>query len=390
MNNPLLKLAAQFVLEPLARQKIEGTVRLRLWAQALDPGEPATWALSIRVVSRDGIEERGVLLPLKTGNESELFGPDLAPHIVGPLKLIPVEACDGDRIVVELGSQGAAHVEGRDDGQSWVQFSGDILFEDLSTTLREARQSRKIGKCIYCGRADESLSREHIIPEGLNGELTLTAASCKRHRDITARFEQDLLQNAFGPARIALHMRTKRPEDRPTHLPIRVKHAGKEIEMPVPLEEYPAVVALPIFAPSAHLSGLSYSSGITIADYAYTQISGLSFSELHRKYGYDYLGVRFEYQPVELARTVAKIGYGFAVLNLGLDRIAECYVLPALLGEASDIGRWVGCESTSPVSTSSGLHAVTLRIEGKEIHVLVRLFAQFGAPEYHVVVGRVR
>ncbi len=66
------------------------------------------------------------------------------------------------------------------------------------------------------------------------------------------------------------------------------------------------------------------------------------------------------------------------------------YVLPTLLGDRIDIAHWVGCDGTSLLQSSVGLHTVELRMEGKEIHVLVRLFAEFGAPEYHVVVGHLR
>lgn len=389
MEAPVLRLARQFISEPVAGQRIQGTVRLRICAQSLDPAHPATWALSIRVVSRDGNEERGVLLPLTTGGEEESFGPDLAPLILGPLTLAPVDAQEGDRVVVELGSRGPARVESRDDGQTWVQFSVDILFEDQTTHFNEARSSRKVGKCIYCGLTGEPLSREHIIPQGLNGELTLIAASCPRCRDITSEFEQEVLRNTFGPARIALQMRSKRPNERPSHLPIRVRRGGVEIEIQVPVDEYPAILALPIFAQPGYLAGRSNSVGIDIVDTAQTQIAGLPLAELRRKYSGDYLGVRLTYQPVKFARTVAKVAYGFTVLSLGLEHIADRYVLPALLGEANNIGRWVGCDGSSPLGPSSGLHAVTLRMEGKEIHVLVRLFAQFGAPEYHVVVGRI-
>src|SRR5262245_26317102 len=164
MDAPLTQLAIQFVSEPLISQRIEGTVRLRFWGQSADPSRPATWALAIRLVSRDGKVERGDLLPLTTGKDSDAFGPDLAPRIVGPLTLAPLDVCDGDRIILQLRSWGEGRIETRDDAQAWVTFSGDILFEDLRTVLRDDRASRNIGKCIYCGRTDEPLSREHIIP----------------------------------------------------------------------------------------------------------------------------------------------------------------------------------------------------------------------------------
>lgn len=390
MDAPILRLAVQFVSEPLARQRIYGTVRLRVWGQSLDPRQPATWALSIRVVSRDGQNERGVLLPLTTGRESDIFGPELSPHIIEALTLTPIDVDDGYRVVVELGSRGAARIETRDDGQTWLQFSADILLEDLGTHFQEARTSRRVNKCIYCGLADEPLSREHIIPEGLNGEFTLIAASCKCCRDITSRFELDVLQNAFGPARIALQVGRKRPDERPSHLPMRLRCGTEEVKIQIPIEEYPAILPFPIFVPPAYLSERPYSAGIHIEGTTNTQVAGLPLAELRRKYGGDYLGIRVVFEPVKFARAIAKIAYGFTVLQLGLDRISERYVLPAILGKATDIGRWVGCDPAPPMGPSTGLHAVTLRMEDKQIHVLVRLFAQFGAPEYHVVVGRVR
>ncbi len=238
------------ISEPLVSQRIEGTVRLRFWAQAIDPTQPATWAVAIRLVSRDATEERGDLLPLATGTEGDAFGPDLAPRIVGPLSLVPQEASDGDRILLELGSRGAARIQLGNNEQTWVQFSADLLFEELRM---EARQSRKIGRCIYCGSKDEPLSREHIVPEGLNGEWTLGKASCGLCRDITSRFEVDLLRRALLPGRTALRMRTKRPRERPTHLPIRVRDAGIEVRVDVPVEDYPAAIAFPVFAPPGYV-----------------------------------------------------------------------------------------------------------------------------------------
>jgi len=36
----------------------------------------------------------------------------------------------------------------------------------------------------------------------------------------------------------------------------------------------------------------------------------------------------------------------------------------------------------------TGLHAIQVRASGSDLHVFLRLFAQFGAPEYHVVLGQ--
>jgi hypothetical protein len=390
MNSYSTKFAYQFVSEPLLGQRIGGTVRLRFWAQSLNLTRPATWAVAIRLVSRDGKENRGELLPLTTGRESDGFGPEMEARIVGPLPLVALNACSGDRIMLQLGSHGDARIEVRDDGQSSVTFSTDILFEDLQTALADTRVSRRIGQCIYCGRADGQLSREHIIPEGLNGEWTLTNASCDRCAQITSRFETDLLQNAFGPARLALRMRTKRPAERPQHLPLLVRRGGAEVSIPIPVEEYPAVIALPVFAPPAYMNQDSGSSLLRVVNARPIQVAGRPLAELHAKYGYEYTAIQLEYKPVAFARAVAKIAYAFAVLRLGLERITDRYVLPVVLGKTGGIGQWVGCDAGEPVGPSTGLHALTLQLTQNEIHMFVRLFAQFDAPEYHVIVGRTR
>lgn len=346
--------------------------------------------MAIRFVSKDGTENRGEILPLTTGSERELFGREMESRIVGPLALVPSDASGGDRMVIELGSRGDARIEIRDDGQSWVRFSTDILFEDLQTALTDMRYSRKIGKCIYCGHAKGQLSREHVIPEGLNGEWTLTKASCEHCARITSRFETDLLRNAFGPARLALCLRSKRPAERSQHLHLQVRRGRTELAVPIPVEEYPAVLALPIFAPPECVSQDSGPSGLRLLDAHVIQVAGRPIAELHAKYGYEYTGIRLEYQPVEFARALAKIAYAFAVLRLGLEQISDCYVLPAILGETAGIGQWVRCGAGEPVGSSAGLHALTLKLMQDEIHVFVRLFAQFGAPEYHVIVGRTR
>lgn len=61
-----------------------------------------------------------------------------------------------------------------------------------------------------------------------------------------------------------------------------------------------------------------------------------------------------------------------------------------ILGTDQHIGHWVGTWWHEPVNgTNGGLHEirVVLSEPGKEIHAIIRLFAQFGAPEYHVMLG---
>ena len=88
-------------------------------------------------------------------------------------------------------------------------------------------------------------------------------------------------------------------------------------------------------------------------------------------------------------RLLAKIAYGFAISKFGLGKMQKTYVLPVILGESKDMGRWVGCLPYSKQRTAGkGLHVLRLHmIDKKVVLAYVRLFASCDTPEYLVVVG---
>jgi hypothetical protein len=65
-----------------------------------------------------------------------------------------------------------------------------------------------VGQCIYCKAVAVPLSNEHIIPDGLGGNLILLKSSCKSCAKITGRIETKVLQMMFGSTRAALGMRS--------------------------------------------------------------------------------------------------------------------------------------------------------------------------------------
>lgn len=372
----------------LPAQRIEGTVRVQFLAQSLDAGNPATWALGMWLVSPDGHTALGELIPFGIGAKPfSLEG--LRPYVVGPLVISPLAAPRRSRILIELGSAGGdARIEL--DPDEWVLEFEPAIEDNGPHPL----QSRHVGRCIYCGAAAD-LSREHIVPEGLNGEWTLHKASCPRCRDVTSRFETDVLKNAFGCVRVSLNMRTKHPENRPRQLPVRVKRGRAECDLFIDVADYPTIMNSPVFDPPGSVPiaqggmRIRRENGVWIR-----QVAGPPLAEvlqgIARKNGYDYVGLRLGYQPICFGRAIAKIAYGLAVLQLGLDAIGEAYVVPAILGNTVDLARWVGCDTTPAILPTTGLHAFQVEVRSGEIHVFVRLFAQFEAPEYHVIVGQLK
>jgi hypothetical protein len=71
-----------------------------------------------------------------------------------------------------------------------------------------------VGFCIYCGTVEEPLTMEHPVPEGINGEHELPAASCEKCQCITRGFEREALRDILGAARAELSVYGKRHRKR--------------------------------------------------------------------------------------------------------------------------------------------------------------------------------
>lgn len=247
-----------------------------------------------------------------------------------------------------------------------------------------------VGQCIYCRTTAGVLQKEHIIPLGLNGEHLLLHASCNDCADITKRFEQEVLRSALRESRTALKLQTRRPRERPTHFPLTIERDGQEELIQVPAEEYLAMLPLPLFMVPACLDVRPYDHGIEMPGVRFTQVAGKPAAELAETYQASAIGIQVSYEIVAFARMLAKIAYGFAVAQYGLHTMRDVYVMPALLGQKDDIGRWVGRTPPQPTKVSDSFHDVAVGAINGVIIAHVRLFAQFPeTPEYTVVVGSV-
>ena len=80
-----------------------------------------------------------------------------------------------------------------------------------------------VNACIYCG-ATNGLTTEHIIPLSVGGKWVLPKSSCKACAAITGAFEGEFARTILGPLRMLFNMPTRRPKERPRHLPLKVKY----------------------------------------------------------------------------------------------------------------------------------------------------------------------
>jgi hypothetical protein len=250
--------------------------------------------------------------------------------------------------------------------------------------------AREVGECIYCGARDVALNTEHAIPYGLNGPWTLLRASCEPCAKITSRFEHDVMRRLWPDVRNALAMQSRRRDKRPPTLALILQCDGIKKVVQVPRAEYPTYLVAPLFPPPAILWSNREVKGV-FANLDAIHLAGPTFQEASERYpGADFVGAHTNFSAEDFARTIAKIGFCAAVSALGLGAFTNTPIREIILGINPRIGLWVGSWWGEPINGTHGaLHEIRVMCSepGSQIHVFVRLFAQFGAPEYHVLLG---
>ena len=169
-------------------------------------------------------------------------------------------------------------------------------------------------------------------------------------------------------------------------MPLVLESAGVPRTIQVLPTEFPLYLPTPIFPPPGNVTG-SQPSPMASPQLAFVHVSGPSFESIGRRHGADFVGARLAFSPQDFGRTLAKIAFGAAIYALGIAPFRNAAIRRAILGDEPSIGYWVGSWQGRPVNEPRGLHAMQVRANGSDIHVILRLFAQFGAPEYHVVLG---
>jgi hypothetical protein len=251
-----------------------------------------------------------------------------------------------------------------------------------------------VGRCIYCGRDDVELTLEHIIPESLDGVLELPDASCAACQKIINRgYEWTIGRTMFGDFRIRHNIRSKRPKaKRPTTIRVEFQKAdGSSFTETLSRKDYPAPLFMYKLGAASIMRGLPPGTGI-FEWLPYVIASDKEMKELVAKHGANSVH-RVKMVPVELARTLAKIGHSFAVAEFGwgsFDPLPQN--IDTILCRTDDVAYTVGGDmELSPAIPDAG-HVVSGRIwlrplQSPLLIMDIRLFASIDTPNFHVAVG---
>ena len=252
-------------------------------------------------------------------------------------------------------------------------------------------------RCIYCGTTEGRLTDEHIIPEGLAGNLILPKASCDGCQKVTTSIEGFVLREMFGAARAHMLIpfkRKRRPKGRITSLPVNtISEDGIQTTRFIPVDEHPFWLTMYRLAPPRALTGEPFSNQFVV------QFPGISAmdvttAERAKKFGPS-LTVPTKLSFDRLCLFLAKIGHSLACADPDPDYNPFVPLLGDLIRTRSPaIANYVGCtEFNLPdLSVDEGLTSAGLMwrrsVTPNLLVAHIKLFANLRMPTYEVVVGR--
>lgn len=256
----------------------------------------------------------------------------------------------------------------------------------------DGRVYKPVGRCIYCG-GKENLENEHILPFGLSGSAILPKSSCRNCASITGKVEQDILRGSFWPVRIFRDLKSRSKHKKASaQVSVSVIRNGKQDEILLNIDEAPILLPFPVFEPPWHLSQVEQAIGISVLGHITIRF-GTDPKTKGRTLGASEINIIAELNPCAFARMIAKIGYAFAYAEGAIaDLEGKSYVLPAILGEQDEIGRWVGT-LTKPLETfPTMLHRVLIHHDSEKglLFAEVQLFSDSPTPSYGVILGKLK
>jgi hypothetical protein len=107
------------------------------------------------------------------------------------------------------------------------------------------------GACIYCGEEKTPLTKEHVIPDNLNGNITLPQASCLDCQIEIGRYEDFCAKNIFNAARAHLGFKSQTNRAAKRVREIVDLGTGKAVDQRIPLSDHSGMMVLFVLPPPA-------------------------------------------------------------------------------------------------------------------------------------------
>ncbi len=253
-----------------------------------------------------------------------------------------------------------------------------------------------INQCIYCGSLS-NLTKEHVLPYGLGGDIILEKASCEICRDITCKLEQRLLRGHWWPYRQFLGLKSRTKKEAVPDLTVTVERLdGSKISAQIPMAKQSMAMVFELDPPSI-LEGkqrleIPYAKNVYMKPLAPSPSVVRIDGKLHHLTPFEKLTIPVNFDAGELCRFLAKVAHGYAISRRGINACSEYFLPPIILGKVAGAMTYVGGTKSpiiGPLLSGTKIHVLMDRVNGQYLTVYIQLFRDGGDPPpiYEVVVG---
>jgi hypothetical protein len=178
-----------------------------------------------------------------------------------------------------------------------------------------------VGKCIFCGATSYSekpgirkhpLGAEHIIAEGIGGNVEIPLASCQKCEEMTGpHTEGKVLGITWKAMRTHLKLKKAGSGPPPKTLPLEGTVHGKRVTLDIPVEDYPILFMMVGFQPPDLNGGGGTPAGAGVSVVLIKHDDRL----LYRKYKISDFSTPI-WDNHMIVRMLAKIGHALAWAEL--------------------------------------------------------------------------
>jgi HNH endonuclease len=262
------------------------------------------------------------------------------------------------------------------------------------------RRLSPASRCIYCGATGAPLSEEHVVPDGLGGDLVIPEASCSECARATHRAETHLIKGLLQYPRSIVGVVSRKRKRAPRNIPVQMgsgeprdpSHRVVDHSAPL-LFPFPITDDLP-----GVLSGYPAGAGPAVRIGLFGQQDWLDRGRAWLG-GSGQFKVGFSMHLGVAGQALAKIAHAFACAKLGTRGFEPLLTDYIRANEPPFDGHHIGIFSSDGIQPDV-LHYLDVQLvparrsstglilRDPVYVVFVRLFAHMPSPSVLVVVGR--
>jgi len=248
------------------------------------------------------------------------------------------------------------------------------------------------GRCIFCGDGAAELTKEHILPKAIDGDMVIPKATCDICQKNVGKMEDRIHRRQLLGPRSYLGLKGHGSfRDKRKRFPLKVETVDGEGSVLVDREDHPAMLLFPRYSIPSWFEGIEEKPAFTSAPAVTTRFFNVDYDLLWRKYGI--------LRPVvgqclfdDWNRYLAKIAHCIAVAGFGVDGFVPL-LHERILDErplTRSLQHFVGC-SPNPPPVEKGMHFIRVceleRAGVRYFYVDIQLFSLFDMPLYAVLTG---